>query len=258
MAVARGDIFDCGDPLEANKFVLTLRSSGAAYGGPLTLFVGLHEMSKERLARVFELSYECLRQKINGGRIHVENEASLQLQFAGIIKAVGELLEVHRNEFFFIELEKPVELVESLFGKSGTTRAKIDIYCGYTNIDTKESQSIAIEMKFFKKKNHREPNNRYDVYADIHNLENYGKFANCCYMVVATDHDHYVSQRSYSPDTGDFDFREGVQYAAGTLATYRTPVPYGGPISLRGSYQFSWDTAAGGLHFLRLPVDPTK
>lgn len=39
MAVARGDIFDCGDPLEANKFVLTLRSSGAAYGGPLTLFV---------------------------------------------------------------------------------------------------------------------------------------------------------------------------------------------------------------------------
>lgn len=44
MAVARGDIFDCGDPLEANKFVLTLRSSGAAYGGPLTLFVGYLEI----------------------------------------------------------------------------------------------------------------------------------------------------------------------------------------------------------------------
>ena len=61
---------------------LTVQSSRPAYCGPLTLSVGLHEMSKERLARVFELSYECLRQKINGGRIHVENEASLQLQFA--------------------------------------------------------------------------------------------------------------------------------------------------------------------------------
>ena len=50
MAVARGDIFDCGDPLEANKFVLTLRSSGAAYGGPLTLFVRQHVL------KIFSLS----------------------------------------------------------------------------------------------------------------------------------------------------------------------------------------------------------
>jgi hypothetical protein len=215
-------------------------------------------MSRDRLIRVFELAYECLRQKINGGRIKVENEASLQLQFAGIIKSVGELLEVHRDEFFSIELEKPVELIGTNFGKSGSARAKIDIYCTYTNISTRASQSLAIEMKFFKRKNHREPNNRYDVYADIHNLENYGGFADCCYMVVATDHDHYVSQKSYSFDTGDFDFREGTAYVAGTVASYRTAVPYGEPIALKGSYMFCWDTAAGGLHFLRLAVDPSN
>lgn len=60
-------------------------------------------MSQDRLIRVFELAYECLRQKINGGRIRVENEASLQLQFlqlqfAGIKKSVGELLEIHRDD----------------------------------------------------------------------------------------------------------------------------------------------------------------
>lgn len=215
-------------------------------------------MPTERLKRVFELSYECLRQKINGGRIHMENEASLQLQFAGIIKSVGELFEIHRNEFFSIELEKPVELSDQTFGKSGTIKAKIDIYCSYTNIATQKVESMAIELKFFKRKNHREPNNRYDVFADIHNLENYGQFADFCYMVIATDHDHYVSQEVYSVDTKDFDIRENAQYISGTELTYRTLVPYGDPISLRGSYRFFWDTAAGGLHFLKLDVVPLK
>lgn len=215
-------------------------------------------MSQERLTRAFNLAYECLRQKINGGRIHVENEASLQLQFAAILKSVGELLEIHRDEFFSIELEKPVSLTGATFGKSGSAKAKVDIFCSYTNISTGKMHSCAIEMKYFKKKNHREPNNRYDVFADIHNLENYGSFAGCCFMVVATDHDHYVSQETYSPDTCDFDFREGKTYKAGAAATYRTQEPYGEPIELANSYSFTWDTAAGGLHFLKLAVEPQR
>lgn len=213
-------------------------------------------MSKERLTRAFNLAYECLRRKINGGRIKVENETSLQLQFAAILKSVGELLEVHRDEFFSIELEKPVQLIEATFGKSQTSKAKIDIFCSYTTISNGEVHSCAIEMKYFKKKNHREPNNRYDVFADIHNLENYGAFAELCFMVVATDHDHYVNQESYSADTGDFDFREGKCYEAGTMATYRTPAPYGEPIKLSGSYTFKWDATVGGLHFMQLLVEP--
>ena len=210
----------------------------------------------DRLGRVFDLAYECLRRKINGGRIRVENEASLQLQFAAILKSVGELLEVERDEFFSIELEKPVSLSGRSFGKSGSTKAKIDIYFSYTNASTKTVRSCAVEMKFFKKQNHREPNNRYDVFADIHNLENYGHVADQCFMVVGTDHDHYVSQPQYSVDTGDFDFREGAKYVAGTVATYRTAKVYGSPITLRGSYAFSWDQTAGGLHFLRVRVEP--
>ena len=213
-------------------------------------------MSQERLTRVFNLAYECLRRKINGGRISVENEASLQLQFAAILKAVGELLEVHRDEFFSIELEKPASLSGATFGKSHTARAKIDIYYSYTTISNGEVHSCAIEIKYFKKKNQREPNNRYDVFADIHNLENYGGVADCCFLVVATDHNHYVSQAAYSADTCDFDFREGKTYKAGTAATYRTQVPYGVPIELAGSYSFTWDATAGGLHFMQLAVQP--
>lgn len=218
----------------------------------------MNHLPEDRLARVFDLAYESLRRKINGGRIRVENEASLQLQFAAILKSVGELLEVERGEFFSIELEKPIKLVNSSFGKSGSANAKIDIYFAYTNAATQAVQSCAIELKFFRKKNQREPNNRYDVFADLHNLENYGSVANLCFLVVATDHDHYVSWPDYSKDTSDFDFRHGRTYAAGTAATYRTIKPYGTPIMLSGSYAFTWNQVKGGLHFLCVPVVPRE
>lgn len=215
-------------------------------------------MSTERLSRVFDLAYECLRRKINGKRIRVDNEASLQLQFAAIIKEVGELLTVERDEYFTIELEKNVSMHSGTFLKSKSDRAKIDIFFSYINGLTDETQSCAIEIKFFKRKNHREPNNRYEVYVDLHNLENYGSSADLCYLVVATDHNHYVDQVSYSLDTCDFDIRHGKSYLAGTTATYRTKDPHGGPITLARSYQFLWDTAAGGLHFLQLAVQPLQ
>lgn len=213
-------------------------------------------MTKDRLNRTFSLAFECLQQKINGGRVSIENEASLQLQFAAILKSVGELFENYRDEIFSIELEKPVSLSGATFGKSGSNKAKIDIFFKYTRVSTGETHSCAIELKYFKKKNHREPNNRYDVFDDIRNLENYGAFADCCFMVVATDHDHYVSQETYSPDTGDFDFRNDKTYSAGKIASYRTAEPYGPPIKLAGNYSFKWNTTSDGLHFMQLAVDP--
>jgi hypothetical protein len=212
--------------------------------------------SEDRVTRVFDLSYECLRRKINGGRIKVENEASLQLHFAAILKSVGELLEVEAREQFRIELEKPVIFAGLSFIKSASERAKIDIYFEYFNPGNGTRHSGAVEVKFFRKKNHREPNNRYDVFADLHNLENYGRVARQCFMVVVTDHDHYVRWPEYSRDTCDFDFRHERRYAAGTVVTYRTPKPYGAPITLRNSYDFAWDQSAGGLHFLKIPVAP--
>ena len=210
-----------------------------------------------RIVQVFDLAYGCLRAKINNGRILVDNEASLQLHFAAILKSVGELHEFAPNERFTIELEKAVSLqAESI--KSRSRRAKIDIVIGYTNASTQKPVSCAIELKFFKRENHREPNNRYDVFADIHNLENYGQHAQQCFLVVATDHMHYVTKDVYSPETGDFNFSDGHTYRAGTELSYRTSTPYGGPITLRHNYEFHWDKFIKGLHFLRLAVAPDR
>ncbi len=208
-----------------------------------------------RLERVFELTYEMLRRKINGGAVKVDNEASLQLQFSAILKTVGELFEVDRDEHFFVELEKPVLLSDTYFGKSGSKKAKIDIWYGYKGGLPDDQRACAVELKYFKKDNHREPNNRYDVFADLKNLESYGGFADLGFMLVATDHPHYVSQPQYSNDTGDFDFRHGRHYIGGTSLCYRTAKPYGAPIRLSRSYDFRWDTV-DNVKFLKLRVLP--
>ncbi|WP_404466095.1 hypothetical protein LG331_07010 [Vreelandella aquamarina] len=211
---------------------------------------------EERIKQIVEIAYDRLCGKITGQRIEISNEASLQLQLASILKTLGELYEETPEERFIIELEKNVTLSSGTFVKSKSERAKIDIWFSLENIKSGEKHSCAIELKYFKKANHREPNNRYDVFKDIHNLERYGVFVDAGYLLVATDHAHYISQKHFSQDTGDFDFREGRSYSAGTELVYRTRNPYGPPITLKGSYDFSWRSVEVGLSFLFISVDP--
>lgn len=83
-----------------------------------------------------------------------------------------------------------------------------------------------------------------------------GDIADVGFMLVATDHLHYVSQEAYSAATSDFDFRHGASYAAGTALTYKTG-GYGEPITLARDYQFSWVEGATSLHYMLVEVSPT-
>lgn len=210
----------------------------------------------QRLNQVVEVAYERLCGKIAGNSITVDNEASLQLQFASVLKSLGELYEETPTERFNIELEKNVALSSGQFTKSGSDRAKIDIWVALGTDSGKDRHACAIELKFFKKANQREPNNRYDVFKDIHNLERYGDFVDTGFLLVATDHPHYVSQAEYSEATRDFNFRQDAEYTSGTELEYRTSVPYGPPIALQGSYKFNWRTVESGLSFMFLEVTP--
>jgi hypothetical protein len=215
-------------------------------------------MYPQRLKEIVKLAFNSLYNKISGGLIVVENEASLQLQLSSTIKTLGELFVYQRDELFSIELEKPVFLSKGSFEKSKSPNAKIDIFISIENISTKEKHNCAIELKFFKKANHREPNNRYDVFKDISNLENYGEFTDYGVLIVSTDHEHYISQENYSKDTCDFDFRHNSKYEAGTVLEYRTEKPYGDPIALNGNYEFKWQSAVGGVSFMLLDVDSSN
>lgn len=205
-------------------------------------------MSVDRLSNIVNLAVLRLFAQIYGGRIPCESEATLQLHFGRIISIIADLEIKSLNETFLIELEKPYLNAD---GKQG----RIDIWFRLTDIDGAEWR-CAIELKFFKKSNHREPNNRYDVFKDIHRLENSKSVANIGFMLVATDHKHYIEHIGYSMDTKDFDFRDGEYYKSGFKMEYRTPKPYGTSIILKNDYEFKWTNKTSELSYLLLKITP--
>lgn len=208
-----------------------------------------------RLRHIVLTSTAILFAQIAGGRIRCESEATLQLHLGRIVATVADLEIVHGGETLSIELEKPLSDPE---GNGKSKRGRIDIWFVIRNEHGVEAR-CAMELKFFKHVNHREPKNRYDAYKDISRLERCGDVSDVGFMLVATDHAHYVDQEAYSDDTKDFDLRHGVQYVAGTEMSYRTDMPHGDPITLASDYKFTWSETplrAGGLRYLLLEVAP--
>lgn len=94
----------------------------------------------------------------------------------------------------------------------------------------------------------REPVNRHKAVLDIARLERCRDVADIGFMLVATNHPHYVDRETYSPDTADFDFRDGRRYASDTVVMYRT----------RGSDLAStWTGGTRQLRYLLLLRVPT-
>lgn len=216
-------------------------------------------MFVERLEKIVEESYTILKEKIRNKGIVVENEASFQLQFAYILKSLGELHEFSKEDNFMIELENNLELDETS-SKSNSNKARIDVLLSMENKDF--INKCAIELKFLKESSHAEPNNRYDVFLDLSNLEKYkDKGIDICYFILATNHKHYVIKDSYKEETKDFDFRDGKTYTAGTLLSYNTKKNlslkgekgYRPNIELKNDYNFEWDCYEN-MNFLKIKL----
>ena len=201
----------------------------------------------QRLRNIVNLSVPTLFRQINGGRVRCESEATLQLHLGRIIATAADLEIMSEHETFSVELEKPLR------GADGK-RGRIDIWFRLTDNQARDWR-CAIELKFFKRENHREPNNRYDVFKDIARLESCADVADIGFMLVATDHRHYVDQTSYSDVTSDFDFRHGSQYMSGNTMTYKTG-GYGQPITLTGSYDFNWSDLASAMPYILVEIPP--
>lgn len=210
----------------------------------------------DRLRHIVTTATAKLFAQIAGGRIRCESEATLQLHLGRIISTVADLELVDSRETISIELEKP--LVDAS-GRSGrkTSRGRIDIWFRIAKGDGSEAR-CAVELKFFKRANHREPNNRYDAFSDISRLERCADVADIGFSLIATDHPHYHSHPGYSDDTKAFDFRDGATYRAGTPLTYDTVKPYGEAITLGADYEFKWTAApsGGGLGYILLEIAP--
>ncbi len=200
---------------------------------------------------IIETAYKLLTHKLAHGGLIARNENAFQLEFGYILKTLGQLYEFRLVDKFHLEFETYIPLTtESI--KSKSNRARIDLLIKYQ--DNNSLTKAAIELKFFKKDSYREPNNRYDVFKDISNLELYKQHEiDLCYFILATDHIHYYNQNSYSANTSDFDFRHNKEYKKGTVLHYNTAKPYGLPVTLTQDYIFKWDKI-NDLHFLKIKV----
>lgn len=197
---------------------------------------------QDLLMDIIKRSFEILLAQINNGRIVIENEIDLQLQYSYLLKNMGELHQFSLEDVFTIRLEVPFSSKVQLV-KSNSERAKIDILLYLTDkTGLNTPVTCAIELKYFKAANHREPNNRYDAFADIKNLETYIEegIADFGVFLLGTDHKHYVSQHTYSSNTADFDMRDGSSYKAQKKLVYKTNKPYGSDIELINNYDFEW------------------
>ena len=203
------------------------------------------------IEEIIDKAFRLFCNKFAYGGITAKNEIAFQCELGIMLKTLGQLYEFKLNDKFQIDFETTVSLNKETI-KSKTKNARIDILIKYT-LNNKETLA-AIELKFFKKANHREPNNRYDVFKDISNLEQYkANGIDLCYFILATDHEHYVTQQEYSKDTADFNFTHGSSYKAGTVLSYRTKKPYGQDLKLKQDYKFLWGSV-NDLHFLKVKV----
>ncbi len=190
--------------------------------------------------------------QVNREELGDTNEATVQHHLALRL----HLLAIQEGLPFSIIMERRIQRANGdVFPKKQRNTAEIDVFFTVGEDQTR----CAVELKLFKRINQREPNNRYDSYADLANLEVYlEEHCDLGFFVLLTDHPHYYDPGFHpiSPNTADFSLREGHVYEAGRELTYRTTDPYGPPLALLHNYTFQWTNGGNDWRFLILKVLP--
>jgi hypothetical protein len=197
------------------------------------------EPQRADLRSIVNQSVKLLMRQIAGRRLVVDCEAAMQLHLSRILHQLGTLYEFGPEEQFLVQLEAPLKLSgPSPKGESTTPRADIVIAFGCHSFFT----TCAIELKYFKKSNARTSHNRYDVYADLANLEKYrAEFIDETYLFVATDDPTYATRSSSGAATKELNLESGHTVGPGTTVTYQGKRAPGKPITLIESYTFDWE-----------------
>ncbi|EBA04042.1 hypothetical protein RB2150_06063 [Rhodobacterales bacterium HTCC2150] len=211
-------------------------------------------MTVEQCNATVERAVNRLIGEMNAEAFGEMNEATLQHHLALYIH-LDALREGEPSINMTIE-KKVRRDGQQPFPKKNSLTAGIDVF-----FKQEDETGCAIELKCFHAANQREPNNRYDAYADLANLETYlQEHANVGYLVLITDHKHYFDPafREHRADTRDFCLRPEHRYLAGTELIYRKDPPYGAPIILENDYLFGWRNDGHRWRVLVVQVGPER
>lgn len=191
-----------------------------------------------RLRRAISIAWEIFGRKVGGGLIPVNKEASMQLQYAYVLKQLLPMILTHPDEEADIELETGVRL-EGVAGRNnidvlvkgrsdaGEFKIAIEMKC-YRNISASGGKRGATDI-FMK-----------DVYVDLHVLERYveQKVADAGVALVMNDLPRLVNPAEKNGKAWAYDLSHGFDFAGGRIV-----VDVGGKpvdVDLKRAYAFRW------------------
>lgn len=199
----------------------------------------------KRLDNVMTIAWTVFKSQFINQRHKITTEAPFQHHFADIIRQVGNLHCLKREDVFLVDLETQCKNIR------GKTKY-LDITCEFV-----KGINCAIELKFKKKSQGAQDHGRIDMYADIEALElvckeeyNVGKF------YVITDSTAYVRQSKVGVGT-IFPTHHGHvshpkrEYWANSKGREHVKV------SLVNSYTFNWEKI-DKWYFLEITVNRVK
>lgn len=205
---------------------------------------------KIRSLALIKIAWEVFSRKVGNGLIIINKEASMQLQYAHILKHMLPLIIFEDDENIDIELETTVS--------DGTRNREVDIML----IVNKGSEvyKIALELKCYRTKTSSGGNRgatdifMKDVYQDINSLELYceNEQADLGIFLVMNDHENFINPKNKNAKCWHYDISQGTIVDKIHLTT-----PIGGKdidITINNKYEFKW-THIGEFWFLLLMTD---
>lgn len=189
-----------------------------------------------RLRQAVSVAWHVFARKVGGGLIPINKEASMQLQYAYVLKQLLPLTLHHKGEVAELELEMGVQ------NSSGSNN--IDILL--RGRSGSEDIRIAIEMKCYRtlaaSGGTRGAHDIFmkDVYEDLAILEEYIalRHASRGVALVMNDLERFVNPKVKRGKCWAYDISDGHTYPGGHIS-----VPVGGKdvfVELQKSYTFNW------------------
>lgn len=189
-----------------------------------------------RLREAISVAWHVFARKVGGGLIPINKEASMQLQYAYVLKQLLPLTLHHKQEAADLSLETGVKT------RSGSNN--IDVLLRGTS--GSEEIKIAIEMKCYRKLaasgGTRGAHDIFmkDVYEDLAILEEYVslRHASRGVALVMNDLERFVNPKVKTGKCWAYDISDGNTYPGGQIT-----VPIGGKnvlVDLQKSYTFNW------------------
>lgn len=189
-----------------------------------------------RLRRAISVAWHVFARKVGGGLIPINKEASMQLQYAYVLKQLLPLTLHHIGEGVELELETGVKT------SSGTNNIDVLLRATSPYGDIR----IAIEMKCYRtiaaSGGTRGAHDIFmkDVYEDISILEEYIDLGHASRGValVMNDLPRFVNPKVKKGKCWAYDISDGHTFPGGQIS-----VPVGGKdilVNLKKSYTFNW------------------